>query len=378
MLNALQGRAIGPFHLTITDDHKDMLMKQISSRCKCVLALALSASAPAYALGPVDLRAYFPASDNVYRKQDGTAAARYVFFPSSQTVNSGFWNVYTSYLNLQKPGSLMVWQKMYASDANNPGNLNCTKTYGMLFMGAGADKSVVEVGDWYNEAPVPNPNGGTCGSQFGTLGYQKYPAAGYTATPTPVFSASAATGLNWSGPNGLDDSYGSYQNGYVFRQYPSSPAPYASGAPPFAEYSTPALTQIVGTWSPEYGRNAAGAWVVNPGKTYTGVIRMVLYHGTGRSGSAVPACSVQTSPGHPYHNAYWHHPSAQVNGASVANFFGSYAMEFYLSPQYGVLQETLLYDESNCATTAYPYPALVANGTPLTNSLRVWRWYIDR
>jgi hypothetical protein len=343
-----------------------------------IMAVALMATASAHALGPVDLRPYFPAADNTYRKSDGTAAARYVFFPSSQTVNSGFWNVYASYLNLQKPGTLMVWAKMYASDPNNPGNLNCTKTYGMLFKGSGADKSVIEVGDWYNEAPVPNYSGGTCGSQFGALGYQKYPPIGYTTSPAPTFSLSAATGLNWSGPNGLDDSYGSYQNGYVFRQYPSSPAPYASGAPPFAEYSTPTLSQVIGNWSPEYGRSPAGAWVQNPGKTYTDVIRMVLYHGTGRSGSSVSACAVQTSPGHPYHNFYWHHPPASVNGANVANFFGSYAIELYLNPQYGVLQETLLYDESNCATVAYPYPALAANGTPLTNALRAWRWYIDR
>jgi hypothetical protein len=184
------------------------------------------------------------------------------------------------------------------------------------------------------------------------------------------------TGLNWSGPNGLDDSYGSYQHGYVFRQYPDYFAPYASGAPPYGEYSTPVLSQIVGNWSPEYGRNAAGAWVRNPGKTYSDVIRIVLYHGTGRLGDSVPACTVSTAPGHPYHNVYWHHTLAAVNGVATANFYGTYAIELYLNPQYGVLQETLLYDESNCAGNTYP--ALAASGPALDTALRLWRWYIDR
>jgi hypothetical protein len=345
------------------------------SRLKKALAVTLGLSpildtTSAWAAGPIDLRPYFPAADNVYRLSNGYLLARYIFFPSSSTQNPDFWNLYTSLLDLNSAGSLMIWAKGYYTPP--PLSTLCPKTYGVLLVGSGSDKSVREAGDWYNDA---DPVSGVCQNSWGALGYQQWPVGGYASSPAPSFSLSNTTALNWSGPSGLDDSWGSYQSGYVFRQAPDSSYPYAAGAPPWAEYSTPALIETLSTWSPEYGRNAMGLWVQNPGRTYTNVVRIVLYHGTGISGQTASTCTDNSAIGNPYAGWYHHHGPVMINGVSTSNFYSTYAMEFYLSTQYGILQETLLYDESQCGTKAYP--ALQAAGTNYTNSLLVNRWYID-
>lgn len=90
----------------------------------------------------VDLRAYFPAVTNLYRGHDGVAHARYEFFFVPKIPSDPFWKLYTTLFDLKKPdGKLLIWRKIYASDPDhNPENLNCTATYGHLYVGGGADK----------------------------------------------------------------------------------------------------------------------------------------------------------------------------------------------------------------------------------------------
>jgi hypothetical protein len=301
----------------------------------------------------VDLRSYFPATTNTYRMSDGRAHGRYNFFFAQQVPTDPFWSLYTLLFDLRKPGAnLLIWQKIYASDADSPENLNCTATYGHLVLGAGSDKSVVEVGDWLNSDGNVRGAGGVCPNQYGAFGYQK----------TDTFGL-PATGLNWSGVNGLASSFSSSQLGYVFRQNPPSTS-YVLGS---TEYSSPTLVQFLSSWQAPYGRKPNnGTWGA-PGKVYTNVVRMILYHGV--LGGTNPCPLHQDNP---LSGLYIHRAG-----------YNSYAVELYMDQLHGVLQQTLLYDETGYWFPPYVacdtrFPALAPIGNSLDLALGLWRAYIDR
>jgi len=307
------------------------------------------AALPPEAATPIDLRTYFPAVTNVYRTFDGRAHAKYSFFFVTQNGLDPFWGLYSTLFDLGKPdGQLLIWQKIYASNVNDLEDLNCTATYAHLFLGGGADKGVIEVGDWLNNnGDVHGPNG-SCPDSYRALGYQRA-----TSFATP------ATGLNWSGPGGLDSSYTSFQSGYVFHQASPGTGYLYNG---YGEYSTPGLVEFLPNWSPEYGRGSGGAWG-SPGTTYTNVVHMVLFHGV--SGDPI-SCSPDR--GNPYSTYYLHVPG-----------FRSYAIELYMDQAHGILQETLLYDELGYfgyAACSNAFPALAPRGG-LTQAFRLWRSYLD-
>jgi hypothetical protein len=302
----------------------------------------------------VDLRSYFPAATNTYRTRDETAAARYIFFFPQQVASDSFWSLYTLLFDLHKANSrLLIWQKIYASDTNNPEQLNCTTTYGHLVLGGGSDKSVVEVGDWLNNDVVYQA-GGVCPNNYGAFGYQN-----------AVQFALPATGLNWSGVNGLDSSSSSFQLGYVFRQNPPAPT-YAYST--FTEYSSPTLVQFLSSWSPPYGRDPIrGTWVAHPGKLYANVVRLIFYHGTSNGTSTAP-CPELLDPQNPLSSLYIHKAT-----------YNSYALELYMDQAHGILQETVLYDETGyfgVPACSAGFPALTCN-EELDSALHRWQTYID-
>jgi hypothetical protein len=303
--------------------------------------------------GTYDLRPYFPVANNVYRHDFGRAHHRYTFFWATPD----FQNIYNYYFSLApRQGQVLIWQKVYASDSNNWENLNCTHTYGHLFIGSGSDRGVVEVGDWMNhDNDIPAIAGGVCPNDYSILGYRP----GNTFSP-----GGGSTGLNWSGSDGLTpNAMNSDQTGHVFRAFASSGWAYTDST--YLEYSSPKLLQILPTWSPDYGRDANGAWVQRPPKTYTNVIRMVLYHGPTLPNQAQPSgCS--TDPANPLSSLYYSRPP-----------FATYALELYLDRQNGILQETLLYDLSKAPGSCASFPA-TSSPANLNAALSGYRWYIDK
>ena len=275
-----------------------------------------AATATGQPFAPVDLRSYFPVATNTYRlaREDGFVGIRYNFFVAT----SDFQNLYNTYFNLNKPGQLLIWQKVVSAPPGSQ-NLNCTVTYGHLYTGGGSDHSVVEVGDWLNGNAQVLPDG-TCPNQFYAFGYQ----------PSQTF-ALPATGINWSGANGLTSSIGSsYQQGFIFANANQDPNnSYVSSTQ--MEFSDPVLIEVLSTWQAPWGRNGGSpnGWG-SPGQTYTNVVRMILYHGTTGSNT----CQGQFDPTNPW-QVYFRHYSG----------FQTYAQELYMDQQHGILQFRVLYDE---------------------------------
>jgi hypothetical protein len=334
----------------------------------------------------VDLRSYFPSADNTYRFAGGapyygSVAARFVFYPMSNVPSLG--TVYNAYLAQPNTGQVMIWQKMYPS-ADSAGAASCTYLYSFIALGAGTNKKVIEAGDWLNngaKATVPCPN------DYYAFGYQKFGATGY-ASQAPAFSLSNATGLNWSGANGLDGSYSSYQSGYTFSTrstYMSNV--YSGSSPASAAYSSPGLVQFLSSWTPVWARNAQGQWSNNHNKTYANVVRMVFYHGV-QNPKNVSGNWAQTaypdncsSIGSPMSFYDLHHGPTQVNGQTTPDFYGTYAIEYYMSSQYGILQHTVLFDESgelgNSACNGI-YPVASQAGGAFNDAFSRNTFYIDR
>jgi hypothetical protein len=207
--------------------------------CRIVIVALLSSFVPgqAEAVTSVDLRPYFPAVTNVYRDYLGRAHAKYEFFFVPKVSSDPFWSLYSLWFDLTKPnGRLLIWRKIYASDTNPDKleNLNCTATYGHFYIGAGADKSIIEVGDWLNNNGDVHGTYGTCPDSYRALGYQK----------TTSF-AKPATGLNWAGPASLDSIYSNFQSGFVFDQASPGQIYKHNGS---GEYSSPGLVEILASW----------------------------------------------------------------------------------------------------------------------------------
>ncbi len=297
---------------------------------------------------PVDLRPYFPVASNTYLLSNETLQIQYNFF----LADSNFANLYNTYFNLYKTGGRqLVWQKVIAT--KNSTSPNCTVTYGQLHIGGGSDQSVVEVGDWINGSATLNPDG-SCPNQFHAFGYQN----------TQSFSL-PATGLNWSGSSGLNASIGgAYQQGYIFANHNQDPSNQYVWSTQL-EFSDPVLVERIDNWSPDYGRNARGQWQYRPGTNYSNVVRMIFYHGTSNGGGA-PPCPVDST--NPWSKYYRH-----LNG------FGTYAIEQYMDQYHGILQVTVLYDETGFFGQACSIgPVTAQGGTAAGNAaLTAARSYID-
>lgn len=295
-------------------------MKHLIAIVTLILAITTSAHA-------VDLREYFPsAASSVIKLNTMTGAdnTRYTFMNAP----SGYAPLYNTFLSTGKPGYHYAWQKEYFN-----GSSWCIPTVGILFMAD--DKSVTEAGDWLS-------SGGGC-------------------TPNTVFGyKSAATngtnkGLVWSPIGGLTSAPAIAE---MFTAAQNTPgAAYVTNG--YGAYSKTGLIEELPTYKPPYGRDANGNWCAGCAKTYTDVIRIVMYHGT-KAPTPVPVRCETTSP-------------VSASGAYYQSYknYNSYAIELWLAKGKGIIQENTPYIEdatywglSNCTGGIFTSP-------------HVWSKFID-
>jgi hypothetical protein len=253
-------------------------------------AILLLLMAPAIA---IDLREYFPVTDNPATRlnlANGAENTRYTY----RNAPAGYLPLYDQFLSLGKPGYHYSWKKEYLING-----AWCTKTVAILFMGT--DQSVTEVGDWL--------------SQTGCTGNVVF---GYKT------AAGANTGLLWSGAGGLTATPAIAEMKTATQAAPG--AAYATNG--YAAYSKTGLIEALPTYTPPYGRNAAGIWGAGNAKTYTDVVHVVMYHGT-RTPAPVTQIRCPNSP-------------IAAHGAYYQSFkdYNSYAIELYIAKGIGVIQET--------------------------------------
>jgi hypothetical protein len=117
--------------------------------------------------------------------------------------------------------------------------------------------------------------------------------------------------------------------------------PYTDYGPSgYQAWNKTLLIETLSSFTPAYGRDAAGAWGAGKGKTYANVIRVIMFHGTRKpldKGYKDVDCTpkVKQIAGYPSEYFYLHFPG-----------YNSYTSEYYLAREEGLLQETLLYVEN--------------------------------
>lgn len=232
-----------------------------------------------------DLRPYLPPTTNILKKDDGTPYARYSF----TLAPPGFQNLYTTYLNLNKPGTYATWKKEFWKNG-----AWCTSTYAVLFLGN--DLSVTEVGDWYAQTPcTPNI----------LMGYRNV--------------AGQPTGLVWSQPGGLTTEPFVHEMN-VWAQASPGQAYQANG---YAAYSKAGVIELLQTYQ-----------IPNSSTVYTNVVHLVMYHGTKLvANPETVRCPI---------------PPLAAHGAYYQSFkdYNSYAIELWLAEGVGIIQHATTFIES--------------------------------
>lgn len=265
----------------------------------------------------INLQDYFPRNARIttdFRIFNGFKSVTYSFYPG----NSDFYTVYNYYQNIQKPGSLLIWQKNgYSAGAPEGG---CLATYGMLWLGS-SDKSITEVGDWY---PTNK-----CGGGFGAFSYRER------------YNANVNTGIVWSDVDGLTPTgtYRSYQtafNGQTMGTW---------------AYNWTGLMGVYDTYTMPYGLDSSGKFVSGAGKTYKNVAMIYFLHGIAGPGIKENFCT----------------PDSSWQGAGLYRHvagYSSYASLYLLAPGEGIIQEFFLFNE----TDNYFGPDLTCRGYALGKS----------
>ncbi len=248
---------------------------------------------------PIDLRLYFPkeALTTAHRRADASSYSTYSYFPA----NDAFQSMYGSLFTLGNPGDLYVWSKGY--------NAGCVTTYAQLFLGE--DKSFTEVGDYLaNDQCKPSV----------ALGYGNY--------------LSGNDGLAWSAPGGLPRPGGTGTTAEKYglsvrRQNLAGDAYLSAGA---LAWNQTRIVEVLPSYQPPYGRSQ-GVWGAGLAKTYSNVVRLVLYHGTYvPKQKAIASCKVD--PSWAYSRFYY-----SLSG------YHTYASEYYVAEGKWIIQESTLYIE---------------------------------
>jgi hypothetical protein len=224
----------------------------------------------------IDLRKYFPDSSTVVLNNSaGQPHARYTF----SRAPDGFLPLFDAYLKVPKAGHHYVWRKEYFVD----NLLWRTATYGILQICD--DGSVIEVGDWLHLG-----NG-----SFGVFGYRH--------------DDGSNAGLIWCPPGGL-----------------TGEAQYDEMSTISQAYSGAALTQNGSRCYSESGLIDVIPSMTVGGKTYAGVVHMVMYHGVQIPGR-VPVKAGRLP--------------LVANGVYYRNRsdWDEYAIELWLAPGVGIIRE---------------------------------------
>ena len=251
----------------------------------------------AQTVSSIDLADYFPTrvTQKTYRTGSGAAYATYTYSPNPVD----FLGLYFQFFNLQRAGSLGVWTKHYAGSP-------MPATHALLFFGR--DKSVTELGDYYNL-------GLSSGNQFVLFGYRN-PYGGH-----------AVDGLRWahaSGQIGLSNVVHPYVQPGPGREFTFKSTDAANTA------YTYVVAQRLSSFQPQYGRRN-GQWGKGNGTKYSDVLRLLFYHGTNH-GNVGLDCSQKAGN---FLKAQY----AKVPG------FNSYVSEYYLAKGKWIIQERTLYIE---------------------------------
>ena len=262
----------------------------------------------------IDLREYFPPTTTFIRtaRSDGSTYGRYTFSPDAAVVlpNTTLTSqaLYMQYFNLNKPGRVYTWNKSYGlEDAGTP-------TIAHFFLGD--DLSVTEAGDWFAPDNV-HPS----------------VAFGY-ATP----AGTAPDGLAWSAPGGLRTPSSSAASPVHAERYAIGVSRQSTAGTPYSASGATAwnktlVLETLPAYTPAFGRGADGGWGFGNGKTYFNVVRLAFFHGTHVAPHTDFTCDAGiTNP--KYAGLYVNLPG-----------YHSYASEFYLARNQGLIQETLLYIE---------------------------------
>lgn len=293
----------------------------------------------------IDLRKYFPSqyTRNLSRKSDGSLYSDYRMYRAAPSLGSSFLQLFSMFFDQGKSGQLRIWEKRYFPD-----NELCVKTYAQLFFGD--DMSVTEVGDWYADVPKCTPD----------------VAFGYGGP------GGENSGLAWSSSGGLStqqsqnpSARSTLRTNLSIRRQASPGAMYTDYGPSgYKAWSETRVLETLASFTPEYGRSNAGVWGTGFGKSYKNVVRIVFYHGTqtpGQSGiSCVPKSNGSLAA------LYRHQPG-----------YNTYASEYYLAPDIGIIQETFLYVEDASYWGGIANCSGVALDSDSNAAKRVWTSYID-
>lgn len=267
----------------------------------------------------VKLSDYFPEASlrQQYRNSAGDLYADYGYHRG----RADFQSLYDKHFNLEKLGSLGVWEKRYAGK-------NAPATYGHLFFAD--DQSVMEVGDWLNIDKADTAEG-------------KFIIFGYVNTADRKTS-----GLVWSPVGGFKkDAEGWPIAANTVHQFsqgtPSGEFKFKENDAKNISYAYVKVERLA-SFTPAYG-SKNGNFAKGNGKTYSNIVRLLFYHG-GNSGKAIDCAD---KPGN----------ELKVLYSKVPNYT-TYLSEYYLAPGKWIIQERTVYIENgefwglgDCAGAAF-------------------------
>jgi hypothetical protein len=221
-----------------------------------------------------------------------------------------------------------MWRKEYYRSGSW-----CTDTYGVLFMGD--DLSITETGDWTAGVPCTPDR-----------------AQGYRVPGTYTYS-----GLAWSGVGGLSD-VPVVKEVDVWKQPSPGAGMTFTGVKAF---SRTGVVKVLPLFTPAYGRDGCGVWGPGNSRTYCDVAHIVMYHGTKTPNVAPVRCvgPISTAAG-PYYQSY--------------KDYSSYAIELWLAPGVGIIQENCPFIED---ATAWGGAISNCSGDIFAASPGSWITYID-
>lgn len=269
----------------------------------------------------IDLQQYFPKQykEFRYRRADGYVTGAFRFYEVSGQELEGW---YLAKGNLNNQGRTFVKEQLYnfTSSFDIPINQMCRVEYD--FWRFGSDLSIVEAASYSDHTRGGGSATGNCVSKPGDGG-------GYVK-----LSDQTPSGLFYSGPGGLTTD--------GFQQFDlTNSLPGASPVYPVFSYSR--LEAFYPSWSPAYGLNDKGEWTKGAGKVFKNVALITFWHGVkdvldleGHPGClGVRSDDRGLDPANP-RAAYY----VRIPG------YETYASQFYLAPDVGIIQAEMLYMES--------------------------------
>lgn len=309
-----------------------------------------------------DLQTYMVESDALYLNYRGKPFGRYRFYDATRN----FQHLYQNHFSTGVDGKLMIWEKSYFNPLKNHWN-RCPQTYALLLYGSsGTDRRIYELGDWYTDSPD---------SQDCVANLQRWRTIEYFQRVGNKFHQ-FNTGLAWAGSAGInmtglfDYDIGVFSNN-KFTNY-------------LAMYST-RLVNHFDVWRPDYG-SMNGVWRKNPGNlpdadrsfpVYSDVIEIIMYHGV--KSALVPKTGVQRCGPEHYdaanvYSSYYYDVRTRRPITEAWPGYEIYAMQLYIAKGKGIVQERLLFSESDYFGKCVGY-GMKKNVNNINPDPKAYAWY---